>query len=139
MRAPQPQHCSSERPKRPKQKKKLSSRTDVVTQVGLRREVRHRYIGHDCVKCQATLPSEKTREKALFEKGWSRRAVTGVEAASMNRYLRNTLFIGVLVGVVVLTTNTPGLLRERMMKNAVANRPPVDAAARDKLRKMRGD
>jgi hypothetical protein len=57
----------------------------------------------------------------------------------MNRYLRNTLFIGALVGVVVLTTNAPGLLRERMMKDAVANRPPVDAAARDKLRKMRGD
>ena len=57
----------------------------------------------------------------------------------MNRLLRNGLFVGALVAVVSLTTNTPGLMRERMMRDAVAKRETVDPVAREKLRKMRGD
>ena len=56
----------------------------------------------------------------------------------MRVWARNTVFLGVIVGVVALTTSAPGLLGDRMRQKAVDDRilmSETDKAALKQLRK----
>lgn len=57
----------------------------------------------------------------------------------MGHRLRNAAFVGVLVGVVALTTSVPDLFRERAVHDAIARREHVDESTKAKFKKVAGD